>query len=168
MSKIIDNFLDKKDFNNLKKGMEDTNYFPWFYAPCKDKTKDKTSDTDLNQWQFTHIFYENYTINSSKFDLVRAFIKKINPTALLRIKANLTTYSPILKEGEFHQDTLTKNVKSAIYYLNTNDGYTLFKKDKKKIESVANRMVFFNSTEWHTGTNTTNAKKRIVINFIYI
>ena len=164
MIKIIDNFLDKKDFNNLKKGMEDTNYFPWFYAP----SKDKKSDTDLNQFQFTHIFYENYTINSTKFDLVEAIVKKINPTALIRIKANLTTYSPILKEGYFHTDGLSKNMKSAIYYLNTNDGYTLFKKDKKKIESVANRMIFFNSTEWHTGTNTTNAKKRIVINFVYI
>ena len=164
MIKIIDNFLDKKDFNNLKKGMEDTNYFPWFYA----SSIDKKSDTDLNQFQFTHIFYEKYTINSSKFDLVRAIVKKISPIALIRIKANLTTYSPILQEGYFHQDTFHKNMTSAIYYLNTNDGYTLFKKDKKKIESVANRMVFFNSTEWHTGTNTTNAKKRIVINFIYI
>jgi hypothetical protein len=164
MINIIDNFLDKEDFNNLKNGMEDTNYFPWFYA----SSKDNTSDTDLNQWQFTHIFYENYTINSTKFNLVEAIVKKINPTALMRIKANLTTYSPILKEGYFHTDTLSKNMKTAIYYLNTNDGYTLFKKDKKKIESVANRILFFNSTEWHTGTNTTNAKKRIVINFIYI
>ena len=164
MIKVMDNFLDEEDFNNLKNRMEDTNYFPWFYAP----SKDKKSDTDLNQFQFTHIFYENYTINSTKFDLVEAIVKKINPTALIRIKANLTTYSPILKEGYFHTDGLSKNMKSAIYYLNTNDGYTLFKENKKKIKSVAYRMIFFNSTEWHTGTNTTKAKKRIVINFVYI
>ena len=86
MIKVMDNFLDEEDVNNLKNRMEDTNYFPWFYAPCKDKI----SDTDLNQWQFTHIFYENYTINSPKFDLVRAIIKKINVGSLGIIDFNFS------------------------------------------------------------------------------
>ena len=49
--------------------------------------------------------------------------------------------------------------------MNTNNGYTLFK--NKKINSVENRIVLFNSDESHSSTNTTDCKSRIVINFNY-
>jgi len=57
--------------------------------------------------------------------------------------------------------------KAAIYYLNTNNGYTLFKEGKKKINSVKNRMIFFDSDAYHLGTNSTDCKNRLVLNFNY-
>jgi len=50
--------------------------------------------------------------------------------------------------------------------MNTNNGYTKFE-DGTKIESVANRMVFFSSNMKHTGTSCTDEKIRVVINFNY-
>jgi len=51
--------------------------------------------------------------------------------------------------------------------MNTCDGYTLFE-DGTKIESIANRLVTFPNGMKHTGTSTTNASFRMVINFNYV
>ena len=52
----------------------------------------------------------------------------------------------------------------AIYYVNSNDGYTEFR-DGTKVESIANRLAIFPSTMEHTGSTCTNTKFRCVINF---
>ena len=56
--------------------------------------------------------------------------------------------------------------KTAIFYINSNNGLTLFK-NGQIIESVENRMVIFNSQLEHTGTTSTDTKNRIVVNFNY-
>ena len=55
---------------------------------------------------------------------------------------------------------------TSIFYVNTNDGYTLFE-DGTKVESVANRMLSFPANMRHTGTTCTDQQIRIVINFNY-
>ena len=52
-------------------------------------------------------------------------------------------------------------------HLNTCDGYTVFK-NGEKVESVANRYIEFDSNLMHSGTSTTDSKRRVVINFNYI
>ena len=46
---IIDNFLSKEDFNNIKTRMVDSNQFPWFYSNIVD---------DSNDFQLVHSFYD--------------------------------------------------------------------------------------------------------------
>ena len=58
------------------------------------------------------------------------------------------------------------NVTTAILYINTNNGYTKFKKGGK-VKSVANRVVIFDSNLEHMGYACTNEKRRIVVNFNY-
>ena len=53
---------------------------------------------------------------------------------------------------------------TAIYYLNTNNGYTEFE-DGTKIESIANRFFLFDGAIKHASTTTTNALARFNINF---
>ena len=84
---------------------------------------------------------------------------------MLRAKLNLNPYSSILSEGFFHTDI--SNCTTAIFYLNTNDGYTLFKSGKK-VSSKENRLIIFDSNLEHTGTNTTNKKFRAVLNLNYV
>jgi len=59
------------------------------------------------------------------------------------------------------------NIKTSIYYFNTNNGYTLFK-DGKKIDSVQNRLITFPSSMEHTGTTCTDQPFRLVLNMNYI
>ena len=58
------------------------------------------------------------------------------------------------------------NCKNAIYYVNTNDGYTMI--ENKKVKSVGNRIVFFDNNLEHYGTNCTDEKTRIILNFNYL
>ena len=90
---------------------------------------------------------------------------------LIRIKANL---NPRLTEpfySNFHTDILGLDVEdfiftTAIFYINTNNGYTEFE-DGTIVESVANRLVTFGSNIQHRGVTQTDEQTRILINFNY-
>ena len=113
------------------------------------------------------MFFQHNKPNSSYFDSLLPLINKLGCKALVRIKANLNPYSSQLSESWYHVDFDNKNLKTAVFYMNTNNGYTKFKKNNKKISSIKNRVVVFNSNTEHLGTNTTNCKRRIVININY-
>ena len=53
---------------------------------------------------------------------------------------------------------------TAIYYLNTNNGYTKFE-DGTKIESIENKFVVFPNTLKHTSATTSDRKIRVVLVF---
>ena len=84
--------------------------------------------------------------------------------SLVRIKANLNPPTEKIVESAYHKDQNFK-CKTAIYYVNNNNGYTLI--GKEKILSKENRIVLFDSDVKHLGTNSTNCNNRMVINFNY-
>jgi len=82
--------------------------------------------------------------------------------SLMRIKANCypskenrVVHSPHVDQDFSH--------KGAIISINSCDGYTILE-DGTKIESVANRVLFFDPGRSHSSTNCTNAKARFNIN----
>ena len=154
--KIIDNYLNKESFDHLNSDFN-LNSFPWYW------TKKIYSNNDINNYHFSHVFYENNKIWSNLFPLVEKFISVLKPKSLIRIKANLTvrTEKQIIFKKHKDQDF---DCKVAIFYLNSNNGYTLI--DTKKIESIKNRMVFFSNC-WHSSSTATDQPNRIVINFNY-
>jgi hypothetical protein len=80
--KIIDNFLEKKDFLNIKNTML-SKTFTWYYSNCVSHTD------DLDNFYFIHYFYNNYNVNSDKINLISCIIDKLKPRAIIRIKGNL-------------------------------------------------------------------------------
>ena len=88
---------------------------------------------------------------------------------LIRIKANLVLRTPKIKEHGFHIDNqIHKKFKTAILYINSNNGYTRFKKNNKKFKSEENKLIDFNGRLQHTGTSCTDTQYRMVINFVYL
>ena len=167
MFKVIDNFLDKESFLKLQHELLLSRNFPWYFQDMKDlEYVHKKNESDLNQAQFTHVIYSDYKPTSEWFFLVQPLLKKLKVKSLLRIKANLIPYSPKPYEGYFHRDNPFACL-SAIYYINTNNGYTRFEKNNKTVESKENRIVMFDSKLKHRGTNTTDQKKRVVLNINY-
>ena len=155
---VVDNFLKKEDYTNLRQMLESYN-FPWyFYLHTADKTD------DIFNYQFIHLFYRDDVPNSDYFDILKPLIKQINPISLIRVKANLNPISHKLVKFDKHIDQPIK-CKVAIYYINDNNGYTVV--GKEKIKSKSNRIVFFDSNVEHYGTNSTNCKNRTLINFNY-
>jgi hypothetical protein len=161
---VIDNFLDKSSFMILQSIMMKDD-FPWFWNDGVLVLGDST----LNQYQLTHAFYTNYTINSNYFEIVNPIIEKINPIAIMRIKANLNPRTEEIIEHGYHIDmkNAPANHRTAVFYVNTNNGYTKFK-DGTKVESVENRLVSFKTPLLHTGSTATDVNRRMVINFNYI
>ena len=168
MYKVIDNFLPMESFIKLQYNLTKNPSFPYYFQNGKDFALDDPKNNKmLDQFQFIHLFYEDLKENSDWYWVLKDILEKLKVGALTKAKVNLNPYNSKLIEGQFHIDYNYKNNKTAVFYLNTNDGYTIFKKNRKKIDSKENRVVIFNSNELHAGTNTTNQKARWVLNINY-
>ena len=161
---IIDDFLDKESFNNIKTLLLH-NDFPWFLTQVLD---DELSDTHKYNFQFIHFFYSEETQPSIFFEPLEPILKKIDPLKIHYIKSNLLVRThEIIKHG-FHVDipSSPSNYRTSIFYVNNCNGYTEFE-DVTKVYSKENRLVTFPTTMKHTGTTCTNNHLRLVINFNY-
>ena len=157
-AKRIDNFLSEEDFIPLKDTLNGFN-FPWYFNDQICYESDGLS-------QFTHTFFEESTRspNSDFYPLVECFLDKLEVKELIRIKANLNVKTQVPIQTGYHIDH--PNVTTAVFYLDTNNGGTELNKTTF-VESVANRIVIFDSNIQHTGVTCTDQKKRIVLNFNY-
>jgi hypothetical protein len=175
MFKIVDDFLPVDEFEKLKQIMMYSEKFPWYfnsYVVSKDGQRESKYD-----FQFVHTLYSEHRITSGYFEpVVIPFIQIIRPLALMRVKSNLTTISDKIVIQGFHTDVVDSTTgkivtvpghKTAVYYVNTNNGKTVFK-DGTEVDSIENRLVVFDGGIEHSGTTCTDAKARYVINFNFI
>jgi len=179
--KVIDNFLSESEFDGIKTNMT-SNAFPWYLTSVIDYDSD--TDTHLgygsldknslcdpeNNKQFSYLFYAfddgnglGRHVRGDRFELILPLVKALKMNRPIHIKSNLTVRTPKILEHGYHTDHPYYPAKTAVYYLNTNDGYTMFETGKK-VESVANRIVIFDSNIKHTGTTCTDKFGRFVIN----
>ncbi len=164
--KVYKNFIDQIRFDDLASVIS-SHQFTWYYNNIVEKESLSSDMTQNQNFQFTHTFYNFHRIQSDHFNLLTPIFEKIKPIALLRIKANMVTYTPKIFEHGMHVDFNDPKVTTGIFYINTNNGYTKFE-NGKKIKSIQNQYVEFNSQFKHTGTSCTDNAQRLVINFNYI
>ena len=170
--KIIDNLLPEPLANNIKENMigdehGDLITIPWYYH--NSVVALNKENENLYNYQFIHAFYLNHVQRSQHLQLLLPIIDYLNPEAILRIKANLNPRTEVRHIFDYHTDFDSKSSdrKTAIYYVNSNDGVTILE-DGTEIESIANRLVIFDQKTRHTGTTCTNQKVRCLINLNYI
>jgi hypothetical protein len=166
MIEIIDDFLEPGDFGHLQKTMIGA-FFPWTIS----KIVDDNGNNHQRNIQMVHMFYERLSPVDSSIELLYPVLQKVQPYALLKVKANFLLGTDKLVEHGMHIDVMDADdrpyLKTSILYMNTCNGYTLFE-DGTKVESVRNRFVTFPNHTQHTGTTTTDADYRMVINFNYV
>jgi hypothetical protein len=169
---IYDNFLDPATFSHLQNTMFSQD-FPWFYNdyiayPHSIPKTEDGKDMNFYNLQFTHIFYQNHKPNSDQFDLIKPILDKINPYAIMRIKANMGPGTPERIISGMHVDYPIDdpNLKTAVFYLNDNNGSTMFE-NGEEVYSYANRLVVFDNNLIHSGVSCTDTKFRSLINFCY-
>ena len=163
--KIIDNFLEKKQFEFIHVSMMSA-WFAWFYNDHITFDDEGERKSKKNHFQFTHGFYTRYE-KSNQYGIIEPIVDKLNCVGLTRVKANLGTRTEEHVEHGYHVDFENPSITTGIFYVNTNNGYTQFK-NGQKVESVANRFIEFNSQELHQGVSQTDTKSRVAINFNYI
>tara|TARA_R100001132_G_C3209825_1_gene53288 strand:+ start:34 stop:516 length:483 start_codon:yes stop_codon:yes gene_type:complete len=155
---IYKNFISKKDCNIINKYFL-SNTFPWYYIS-------KQCDYGKKDTPFlSHTFFKNEQVGSSDMFLIKSIIKKLKIKKLLNVRANLCLKGE--SKCSWHVDNFTDNLKhtTAIYYVNTNNGYTEFK--NKKIKCEKNKIIIFNADKKHRAVGQTDTQTRMVINFNY-
>lgn len=159
---IIDNFLPEEEFRQIQSiflGQE----IPWFWT-------DGVVLADDEYAQLVHMIYFHGGV-SEYLDAVSPLLQKIDPLSLIRVKANLLPREREITVHGYHTDlqdgTREGVVTTAVFYLNTNNGYTIFE-DGTKVSSVENRFVMFPHEMMHSGTSCTDSDRRVVLNFNFI
>lgn len=161
---IIDDYLNQSHFWKLRNYLMSPSA-RWQYNNHKVV---KTEPTD--SFQFVHTFYRILQPRVRKkaihndLTYIEPLLKKLNPTLLLKAKANITPRTPEPDKTLLHTDFGEKmKHKTAIYYVNTNNGYTEFESGQI-VESVENRIVIFDADQYHRGVSCTDEKVRVVLN----
>ena len=114
-------------------------------------------------------FFLRQKRNSEFFQFLHPFLKKLNMFILVKAKANLLFQANTVVEHGFHKDFDLPHIPllTAVYYVNTNNGYTKLQ-NGTKIPSEENSISIFNTQEPHTGSTCTDKEHRLVLNFNYI
>ena len=153
--KMQDNVYPEEEFNKIQFEVMGSN-FPWYVQ----ESGVSTNVTDDGYgFQFTHQLRNIDGSTSSYNNLFSDLYMRLGVKKLLRSKINLLYRTKDIHEFKpFHIDLNENNPPwtTAIFYINTNNGYTLFA-DGTKIESVANRIIEFDGDTAHTGSTHTIA-----------
>ena len=162
---IKDNFLDNKHLAELDNLVGTS--FPWYLQ------KEQIKGANDGCW-FSHIVYYKDVPRSELYNpIIKIFKNYLNYVSLCRINVNLLLRQETPSISAFHTDfgsekmTTATAVATAIYYLNTNNGYTEFE-DGTKVDSVENRLVVFPTNTPHRAVGQTDVATRIVFNFNFI
>lgn len=161
MIETKDNFLDDVTFEKFVREFT-SDKLQWFL-------QHNIVDDD-GHIQMTHVIYDYKTPQSYMWNFVQPIVDQLNICSVIRIKANLLFRTEKIIEHGMHIDIpeAPSIAKTAVFYLNTNNGYTKFE-DGTKVESVANRIAIFPNTLKHTGsTNICKTPYRLVLNLDYI
>ena len=157
--KIIDNYLQKPIFKNIENVLMGGN-FPWYYSSSVAYAK------DVNDYFYYHFLYNDNHQTSDYFNAIALpLLGNLKFKKILRIKVNAYQKKSKIVEHAFHVDKQEPH-KVALFSVNTNNGYTLFK-NGKKVESKANRAILFDGNEEHKSSSQTNTNVRVNININY-
>tara|TARA_B000000557_G_scaffold264465_1_gene269924 strand:- start:248 stop:856 length:609 start_codon:yes stop_codon:yes gene_type:complete len=158
MIKVTDNFLTEEEFKNINL-IYDPKFIPWSFQSVVHDTE--FIGDIIDNWQLSYMILPDCIF----YNCLMPLFDKMDMDVHFRVKLNLNPKAPAIREHGYHIDIPVPS-KTAIFYLNTNNGYTKFETGEK-VESVANRLVTFPSNLKHTGTTCTDVKGRLVLNVNY-
>ena len=166
---IIDNFLNEEDFEELRKFLMSPRSqwrFVDFIAHKDGRDNDKDgyfvhsfTDRDPNTFKERFLISPDYQKVSRLMECIK---KKLNYSQILRVRSSLYPRREKQKPDPFHVD-YNFNHKVCIFYVNTNNGFTLFE-NGEKVNSVANRLLIFEGLEKHCSVVQTDTTARYIIN----
>ena len=161
--RVNDKFLTDNEYKGIYDAfMGDS--VPWFFNGSVNYGGGPV-DSKLYDYQFTHTMYLSGRVMSPLLDGIGPILNKLDIKALVRVKANLIPRAEQVIEHDMHID-FPFDANTAIFYINSNNGYTKFETGEK-VDSVGNRIAIFPTQTKHCGTTCTDSKIRVVININY-
>ena len=147
---IVDNFLSNEELDKIQKFII-SNEMPWFW--------------DNDPAPFSHLFYLDRIV-SEQFNKISYFLEsnKIDSRSMIKIKASL--YSRTDKIVHYNDSIdYQYSHNGALFMVDSSDGFTVI--DGEEIETIENRMIFFDPSISHHETTCTNKPFRPIIKFNY-
>mgnify|MGYP003664992701 FL=1 len=164
---VIDNALSDQVFKDVQNYILGSD-IAWYHndAVAYRSSKGLNKEQKIYNHFQTHMVYSNHQIYSSfAFEKLKPLIDLLDIKALIRIKINSYPRTPKVIHHQDHVDYDFKH-KGALFFVNSNDGFTVLKNDTK-ISSVENKLLLFDSSEKHHSTTTSDTNRRITININY-
>ena len=166
---IIDNFLDKDDYDDLKKFLMSSRSqwrFVDFIAHKDERNQGRDgyfvhsfTDRDPNTFLERFQISPDYQKVSKLLDCIK---NKLNFREILRVRSSLYPRREKQNPDPYHVD-YDFNHKVCIFYVNTNNGFTMFESGEK-VDSIANRLLIFDGLEKHCSVVQTDTTARYIIN----
>ena len=165
---IIDNFLTSYQadsyvniFNGIKEGM---GLFPWYF-------KNNLNHVDgIGNYYFNHSVIMDYKVESDQWlPIFEPLISTIGISfdTVWRLKVNLYPGTKRRVHHLSHTDyDPSEGFRTALYYVNTNNGVTIFD-GKRTVKSIENRIALFDGSNKHHSTTPTDCNYRSTINIDY-
>tara|TARA_R110000824_G_scaffold161744_1_gene337165 strand:- start:753 stop:1280 length:528 start_codon:yes stop_codon:yes gene_type:complete len=168
--KVEDNFLSEGDFLPIK-NMLLSHDCAWYHQGAVSGVDE---DKEMLDTYFSHTFFSSARdgwgdprgISSNLYDLLLPLVRQLEVDALIRLRANNYPHTQKRTQHTFHIDNDYPH-KTAILYINTNNGMTILE-DGTKINSIENRLLTFNGLIKHSSTTCTDSRSRVVVNVNYI
>ena len=164
---IIDDVIEEFEADQLEHYFLTSNQFNgWTFTPFVSQYQE--NNKRLDDFYFYHIIYMQPTrstqsIKSPAMNHIPHLLDRLNFKALIRARANLYTNVGRIVEHDPHTDYNWSH-NSAVYFVNTNNGYTTLG-DGTKIESIKNRLVIFDGSTPHFSSTCTDKQARVTLNF---
>ena len=159
--KVIENFLEKKEYLRLKELIFNID-FPW-------RIRNNMVNNDKTYY-FTYNFFNNFICQSEHFEnYIIPIMRKLNAKAIVQIRSNFYL-NKLFEKSDLHIDNNADvNCKTAILNFTTCDGGTEFlvNDELKFVESVENKIVIFNSNILHRTVASKTTSARIILNMNY-
>ena len=162
---IFNNFLDQEVFLEIKKFIMSPRC-QWRYVNYIAHKDGRDNDND---GYFVHSFkdchpqtFEDRFPESPHFPLIAKILDKIQYRNILRIRSSLYPRRDVQKPDPFHVDYNFPH-RVCIFYVNTNNGYTMFESGEK-IPSVENQLATFDGSEKHCSVVQTDTPARYIVN----
>jgi hypothetical protein len=183
MYEVIDNFLPRPYFEELKDLLEGHN-FPWWYK--KNITYPSHKDECLGNFGFDNFAINDGEVQHNDFALrLSGFLGQLlqvtKMSKVFKCRSDMTLYSPEKYQHTPHVD-LWGNHMACILYITNSDAETVIFNEKcysyeqyitmdlsnltvkAEIVPKENRLLFFDGTLLHTGHSPSQYRHRIIIN----
>jgi len=164
--KIIDNFLDQKDFFKIKNILfpinENEKKFPWYYNKgiVRDPSLGPTGYEE-DDWMYSHELISSNKNNKSEYArLLDPVLNRLKKFKIIDARANLLVPTKNHIFHEYHTDRKKPHI-VGLLYLTTNNGFTMLK-DIAKVDCIENRMLFFDGTISHCSVSSTDEVRSVI------
>ena len=161
---VTEDFLQEEYYDHLNEIITSTQ-FPWMFQK-RVANIGEDPEEDLNHYYFVHSLFFQNKVESPLYDDFLYLFQSLNVQFLHRARVLMFVNQGEQYIHDRHVDHTT-NCKTALIYMNTNDGFTDFETGER-VESVKNRLLLFDGSIPHSSSTPTNTKERLLLSVTYI